>query len=156
MSDIKLVRDWFQHSYNNLISAKHLFEDLHPKQIEISCYLCQQSAETALKGFLTYKDYDPPKTHDLNILCKYCIKYDSLFETILSYCADLTDYGILPRYPNELEADETDAKAALEKAKIVYEFCLSKIPEEGRPPESPVENNQELSNAKKGGKNLTG
>jgi hypothetical protein len=35
MSDIKLAKDWFQYSNNGLISATHLFEDLHPKQIEI-------------------------------------------------------------------------------------------------------------------------
>jgi HEPN domain-containing protein len=129
MSDIKLVREWFQHSYNDLISAKHLFEDLYPKQIDIPCYLCQQCAETALKGFLVYKEYDPPKIHDLNILCKYCNKYDSTFETILSYCADLTDYGVIARYPNELETNEAAVKAALEKAQAVYEFCLAKVQE---------------------------
>jgi HEPN domain-containing protein len=133
MSDIKLVKDWFQHSYNDLISAKHLFDNVYPKQIDISCYLCQQCAETALKGFLAYKDCDPPKIHDLTILCKYCIKYDTAFEIIHPLCADLTDYGVITRYPNELETDEAAAKTALEKAKAVYAFCLEKIPKEGRP-----------------------
>jgi hypothetical protein len=37
------------------------------------------------------------------------------------------------RYPNELEIDENTTKAAIEKAKNVYEFCLTKIPELARP-----------------------
>jgi HEPN domain-containing protein len=108
---------------------------MYPRQIDISCYLCQQCAETAIKGFLVYKEFDPPKIHDLNVLCKYCIKYDITFETILSCCADLTDYGVITRYPNELETDEASAKAAIEKTKTIYEFCLEKVPEDCHPAE---------------------
>lgn len=42
-------------------------------------------------------------------------------------------YSNATRYPNELETDETATKTALEKAKIIYDFCLSKIPEESKP-----------------------
>jgi HEPN domain-containing protein len=133
MSDLNLVKDWFRHSLNDLISATHLFEDLYPKQIEISCYLCQQTAETALKGFLGFKDIDPPKIHNLRVLCRLCLEIDDAFEAIIYICADLTKYGSITRYPNELETDEYSAKIALEKAKSVYEFCLAKIPEAARP-----------------------
>ena len=54
MSDINIVKEWFRYSHNDLISARHLFEDLHPKQTEIASYLSQQCAEKALKGFLIY------------------------------------------------------------------------------------------------------
>jgi len=52
MSDINLVREWIKYSQNDLISAKHLYEDLYPKQTEIDCYLSQQCAEKALKGYI--------------------------------------------------------------------------------------------------------
>ena len=133
MSDISLVQEWLEHSHNDLISAKHLFNNLYPKQIEIASYLSQQCAETALKGFLVYNNYEPPKIHDLDVLCKLCKKYDTTFETIRNYCADLTDYGVITRYPNELEIDEASAKLAIEKAEKIYKFCLARIPEEGRP-----------------------
>jgi len=45
MSDSKLVQEWLKYSNNDLISAHHLFDDLHPKQIEIACFLSQQCAE---------------------------------------------------------------------------------------------------------------
>lgn len=55
MSGSSLAQEWLGYSRNDLISAKHLFEDLHPKQTEIACYLSQQCAEKALKGYLLFK-----------------------------------------------------------------------------------------------------
>jgi len=42
MSDIKLVYDWLKHSHNNMIVARHSYDDLYPKQTEIACYLSHQ------------------------------------------------------------------------------------------------------------------
>jgi len=103
MSDSELVRDWFRYSRNDLISASHLFYDLYPKQSEIACYLSQQCAEKALKGYL--------------------------FSEILDACADLTPYGVAVRYPNELAVDDAIAKSTINKAQIIYNFCYSKAPE---------------------------
>jgi HEPN domain-containing protein len=133
MSDINWVKNWFQHSFNDFISAKHLFEDMYPKQIEISCYLSQQCAETALKGFLVFNEIEPPKIHNLRVLCQLCIDMDDSFNTRVRFCVDLNNYSNLTRYPNELETDAVVAKLAIEEAKIIYDFCLSKIPEAGRP-----------------------
>ncbi|MFP3041833.1 HEPN domain-containing protein [Treponema primitia] len=129
----ELIREWFLHSYNNLVSAKHLFDDLYPKQIDISCYLCQQCVETALKGYLQFTGIEPEKIHNLRELCELCIEHDNSFKNIISYCADLTIFSNATRYPNELATDEATAKSVIEKAKSIYEFCLSKIPEECNP-----------------------
>ena len=59
MSDNKIVQEWFRISQNDLISAQHLFNDLYPKQTEISCYHSQQCAEKALKGYLISLDIAP-------------------------------------------------------------------------------------------------
>ncbi|MDR3109740.1 MAG: HEPN domain-containing protein [Planctomycetaceae bacterium] len=90
MSDIDLIKEWFQHSSNDLISAKHLFEDLYPKQIEISCFHCQQCVEKSLKGFLVYKDYNPPKIHNLRMLVQLCIDIDDSFNAIVPFCTALS------------------------------------------------------------------
>jgi HEPN domain-containing protein len=82
MSDINLVKDWFRHSYNDYIVAKHSFEDLHPKQLEISSFHCQQCAEKSLKGYLVFKDLDPQRTHDLQLLNRLCIELDVSFKTV--------------------------------------------------------------------------
>jgi HEPN domain-containing protein len=129
MSDIRLVREWFNYSQNDLISARHLFNDLYPKQSEIACYLSQQCAEKALKGFLLSKDTEPPRIHNLVELCQICMKFDSTFSEILDACSDLTPYGIAVRYPNELAVDDAIAKLAIDKAQVIYSFCIGKISE---------------------------
>jgi HEPN domain-containing protein len=135
MNGNELVAEWFVHSYNDYISAKHLFENMYPRQIDIACYLTQQCAETALKGYLQFMGIEPPKIHNLLVLCQSCIGHDADFSFIADPCADLNKYSNLTRYPNELENDEASAKSAIEKAKIIYEFCLGKVPEDCRPKE---------------------
>jgi hypothetical protein len=56
-----------------------------------------------------------------------CLEKDKGFETIKTSCADLTNYGVLTRYPNGLDVDEVITQAALEKAKQVYDFCFTKV-----------------------------
>ena len=127
MSDLKLVQEWLKYSQNDLISAKHLYEDLFPKQIEVSCYHSQQCAEKALKAYILFKNIEPPKTHVLIELCQICMKQDNTFSEIIDACADLTPYGVAVRYPNELDVDDVITKFALEKAQIIYNFCAGKI-----------------------------
>jgi len=127
MSDSKLVQEWLKYSQNDLISARHLFHDLYPKQIEIACYLSQQCAEKALKGYLFFKDIEPPRIHNLVELCQICMNYDNTFSGILDACSDLTPYGVTVRYPNELAVDDIITQSALNKAQIIYDFCFGRI-----------------------------
>ena len=127
MSDNKLVQEWLKYSHNDLISASHLFENLHPKQTEIACYLSQQCVEKALKGFLFFNDVEPPRTHNLVELCQICMNYDKTFSEILNECSDLTPYGVAVRYPNELAIDDVIAKSTISKAQFVYDFVSGKI-----------------------------
>jgi HEPN domain-containing protein len=135
MSDIKLVQEWLKYSHNDLISAHHLFDDLYPKQSEIACYLSQQCAEKALKGYLFFKDVEPPKTHNLVELCQKCMEHDNTFSEIIYDCADLTPYGIVVRYPNELAVDDIIAKSTIDKAQVIYDFCAGKVLEINSPRE---------------------
>ena len=127
MNEFEIAEEWFRYANNDLIVAKHCFEDLQPKQTEISSYHCQQSAEKALKGYLLFKNIEPPKTHDLKLLCKMCIDSDNSFISIADKCANLTAYGISVRYPEELCPDENMVKIAVSEAQEVYNFCKSKV-----------------------------
>jgi HEPN domain-containing protein len=129
MSDISLAHEWLRYSGNDLISARHLYEDLYPKQTEVACYLSQQCAEKALKGYIFFRDIEPPKTHNLIELCQICMKQDNMFSQIMDACADLTPYGVAVRYPNELSIDDAIAKSAIDKAQVIFDFCTGKIPE---------------------------
>jgi HEPN domain-containing protein len=139
MADSKLVKEWFRYANNDLIIAQHSFTDMYPKLLEIACYHCQQAAEKALKGFLFYKEIDPPRKHDLRLLNALCFEQDTDFGSIKTHCADLTYFGVVTRYPNELEVDEIITKTAIEKAEQVYDFCFTKVSaEEIKPMETPL------------------
>ena len=83
MSDLEIIKEWLRYAHNDLIVAKHCLENLYPKQTEIASYHCQQSAEKSLKAFLINKNIEPPKTHDLKLLCKMCQNSDSSFSVVL-------------------------------------------------------------------------
>jgi len=124
MSGHNIVDEWLRYAYNDIVVAKHCFEDLNPKQTEIASYHCQQCAEKALKAFLIYKDIEPPKIHDLKLLCRMCQDIDGSFADIANLCAHLTPYGVTARYPDELSPDEAMVQLAISKAQQVYDFCI--------------------------------
>jgi hypothetical protein len=50
--------------------------------------------------------------------------YDGTFATVSNICSALTPYGVIVRYPNELNVDETLAKLSIDRAQQVYDFCV--------------------------------
>ena len=84
--DLSYVAEWFTFADRDLSSAEYLLP-MHPRPLEIICYLCQQSAEKYLKGFLIYNGVEQPvKTHDLIILQSECEKFDHRFININKAC----------------------------------------------------------------------
>ncbi|MDR2117539.1 MAG: HEPN domain-containing protein [Planctomycetaceae bacterium] len=126
MNKNDLVKKWLKKSENDLVVATHVFEDLYPKQIDIACYHCQQSAEKALKGYLVNKGIEPPKTHDLILLCRMCVEIDQDIETILNDCSELTLYSVTTRYPDNNEITERDTEIAIKQAKYIYDFLFQR------------------------------
>jgi len=49
MKAIDLAIEWLKYSKSDLITAIHMYENVNPKETEITCYHSQQSAEKALK-----------------------------------------------------------------------------------------------------------
>jgi HEPN domain-containing protein len=127
MPDKDLLADWFRHATNDLISARHLFDDLYPKQTEIAAYHSQQCAEKSLKTFLFFNAIEPPKIHNLRKLCDLCKNIDKSFVELEACCDRLYPFGSEIRYPNELAAEESIAKAAIDDAQKVYDFCAAKV-----------------------------
>jgi len=120
--DPNFISEWFQYADSDLSSAEYLL-DKRPKPFELICYLCEQSAEKNLKGYLIYKGMiEPPKIHDLDILCEMCSEYDERFIEMKRACNTLTRYGVQPRYPHEMEIQEHDMEKALEYARQIQSF----------------------------------
>jgi len=118
----RLVLEWIRFADNDLRSANHLLT-LHPQHLELICYLCQQSTEKYLKAFLVAHDVEPPKIHNLVKLQKLCLSYDATFAEISDQCDSLTDYGVQPRYPDELEFNDTLTQKALAYAQQIKNFA---------------------------------
>ena len=119
----ELAREWFFFADKDLDSAEVLLE-MRPQHYEIICFHCQQSAEKYLKGYLIFKGIEqPPKTHDLQLLLSLCREQDPSFIDIADECEILTQFGVLPRYPDGLELDDYHTKRALECATKVKDFA---------------------------------
>lgn len=129
MIEADLISKWFEKAKNDLICAVHLYKDLYPGQIEISCYHCQQSVEKVLKGYLLSRGIDFPKTHNLVSLCQMCEEENANFSAIMDDCSDLTPYAIHTRYPNEIELTDSETGIAISKATKIFDFTISLIPQ---------------------------
>jgi len=118
------VAEWFTYADRDLTVAEHL-QGMRPQPLEIICFLCQQSAEKYIKGYLISKGItEPPKTHNLSLLIDMCLEYDERFTAIKRACGNLNRYGVQPRYPNEIRITENDMPKALEYARQVRDFEL--------------------------------
>ena len=76
----------------DFLTAKHLYEHMYPKPLEIICYHCQQAIEKFLKGVLISKGVTIKKTHDLGLLAEMLQEYTEMDEKYLEMCDDLTPY----------------------------------------------------------------
>ena len=127
MPTLEFANEWLLFAHNDLISAQHLFENLYPKQTNIAAYLCQQSAEKALKAFLVFHDIDPPKIHDLEKLIHLCQNIDAAFSEVEADCKKINPYGVASRYPKEVYVDDAIVTNLIIRAQKVYDFSVAKI-----------------------------
>jgi len=91
------------------------------------CYHAQQAGEKALKAYLTQFEQEIPYTHNLELLCKMCVKHDDAFSELFYACSDLTDYVTTTRYPGDDSVDIEEAEAALQKAGTIFLFIQKRI-----------------------------
>ena len=54
-----------------------------------------------------------------------CEDIDASFSTLIPKCSFVTQYGVMPRYPNELQVYEADVRVALRYAKDIRAFVLA-------------------------------
>jgi HEPN domain-containing protein len=109
---IKDVIEWIQIAEDDLYSAQILSGQVR-KPYEIICYHCAQSIEKYLKGFLTYNDIIPEKTHNLLLLLELCIEKDNDFENIRTECSLLNRFTNEIRYPHRIEIKEEDVNYSI-------------------------------------------
>jgi HEPN domain-containing protein len=121
------LRQWIDLPANNLRTAQHIAETMRPVPDEIVCNLCHQAAEKYLKCYLFYNNIEFPKIHDLLELLELCSGHLPEFSRFKKKCGFLNNYGVMPKYPNELEIIDDYVVAAIRYAKEIQEFVLEKV-----------------------------
>lgn len=120
----KLIQQWIDFAKMDFLTAKHLYEHMYPKPLEIICCHCQQCVEKLLKGVLLSKGEAIKKTHDLGLLAEMLQEYETVDEKYLEMCDDLTPYGVKIRYPQELYIEEHHVKKALQETETLYGWLM--------------------------------
>lgn len=124
MKNKELIQEWINFARMDFLAAKHLYDHMYPKPLEIICYHCQQSIEKLLKGALISKGVMIKKTHDLGLLAEMLQEYEAVDEKYLEMCDDLTPYGVKIRYPQELYIEEYHVTKALQETETLYEWLM--------------------------------
>ena len=122
MANSTSFTEWKQFAQMDYDTAKHLYNTMHPKPLEIICYHCQQAVEKLLKAILITNGSAIEKTHDLGLLAERCASIVTIPDEIYDVCDNLTPYGVKIRYPQELFLEEHHVKSALENAEKVFNW----------------------------------
>lgn len=90
---------WFEQSEADRIGAQLLFDG---GSYHLSCFIGQQVAEKALKGFIYSQGEEFVVGHSVEALCRWASEFDPDFESLKENVAPLDAYYIPTRYPNGL------------------------------------------------------
>jgi len=137
--DLLLVAEtkaWFRRAANDLRAAEHELSAVPPLLGDI-VFHCQQAAEKAMKGFLTWHNRPFRKTHSLEEIGEQCLEIDQTLKPMVDRAVPLTEYAWKFRYPGVPDEPEepsmSEAQEALVRAREVREAVLSRLPAEARP-----------------------
>jgi HEPN domain-containing protein len=130
---IQECRGWLSKATSDLAAAAKLARD-EPSFLAQALFLCQQSAEKSLKGFLFWSGTSFRKTHNLEELGEACIRLDPSLSDLIKRIAGLTSYAWLYRYPgNEAEPTPEEFDIAWREAKDLLDAILQRLPIETHP-----------------------
>jgi HEPN domain-containing protein len=116
-----LVRQWLAKADEDLNAAKALLS-LGTSFFSTIGFHCQQAAEKYFKAFLTWRQIEFPKTHDLSLLLGLISTAAPSLAESLEEIAELTSYGVEIRYPGDIpEITADEAAEAVELAEKVRE-----------------------------------
>ena len=103
-------------------------------KFNVSCFLCQQAAEKAVKAYLYYRGAEDVWGNSLIDLCEDAKLFDMFFDTIKSEARQLDKYYYITRYPEFLPGgiaseafQQEDADRAIELSQIVVEFVGERV-----------------------------
>ena len=103
-------------------------------RFNLACFLGQQAAEKAVKGYLYYRGAENIWGHSLIDLCEDAKLFDLFFDVIKSEARQLDKYFEITRYPGYLPGgipseafDRIDADRSIDLAQQVVAFVEERI-----------------------------
>lgn len=127
------TRGWLAKAHSDLRAAEHEFGAVPPLLDDV-VFHCQQPAEKAMKGFLTWHGRPFRKTHSLEEIGEQCLRVDSTLRDLIDRAVPLTEYAWKFRYPGEPEGPApVEADEAFVVARDVFAAILARLPVEARP-----------------------
>ena len=125
---MKPYESWLIKAHHDLISAKKLAQDEEPV-LDTAIYHTQQCAEKALKGYLSYKQQPPQKSHNLRLLVELCQAIDETFAEILDDAEELNPFATAYRYPDMImDPEAQEVAVATKQAEKIFDFIRQKVP----------------------------
>ncbi|MFA5811206.1 MAG: HEPN domain-containing protein [bacterium] len=123
----KLAKEWLDRANSDLEYA--CAGERETGQHHVTCFLCHQAAEKALKGLAVFSNKAPKKTHNLGLLMSEIL---SEFKSIIPLQKEvrrLDKYYIPARYPDDMSFEFTadDAKLALSVAERLIAIVIAEI-----------------------------
>ena len=123
---------WLSKAKQDLRAAEFELTAKPPLTADI-VFHCQQAAEKAMKGFLTWHDRPFRKTHNLVEIGQQVADLHPELGPLLQRAAPLTEYAWKFRYPGELEEPtQEEADETLAIAHEVFDAILARLPNEIR------------------------
>jgi len=123
---------WLRQAMRDLDDARYVFAG---QRYNLTCFLAQQAAEKALKGYLYAQGAEMVWGHSVRELCTDASAIDEAFATLGREVAPLDQYYIPTRYPNSLPGglpseayNATDGERALSLAQQVLDFVQERLP----------------------------
>jgi HEPN domain-containing protein len=128
------IKAWLEKAHTDWQTAQALVEQIKPPILDTACFHCQQTAEKAIKGYLTFKQSNFQKSHNLVYLLELYANHESEFSNLLNEAEVLTPYAVEICYPGDaLSPSLEDGRIALESAKRIWNFVLAHIPNDYHP-----------------------
>jgi len=132
-----LVLSWLEKALHDLATARKAAAGPDP-YLDTASYHCQQAAEKAIKGFLTYHSQRFPRTHDIGGLTDLAIPFAPEVRKWRTAADRLTRYATEFRYPGPVvEPSPSEFQLALDDRTAIYQLILSLLPADLRPASRP-------------------
>lgn len=121
------VSRWLIKAEHDLTTAQTMLSVV-PPVADTACFHAQQCVEKCLKAYLVRAGVHVERTHYLPRLVALCSVEDADFQTLSDVAAELTDYAVSDRYPdNWREIPDAEAQDAVRRAGDAMAFVRAKL-----------------------------